>query len=128
VGVLRVQRDTRWQADFKARHDDRLLESERGIVGADGAPRPDAAYRTLLPAVDQLSINLVYARPLIEGLSGTVNATVDETRRRSLLGLRPSPQGGDAAGRECRMALVGGAERRPHGRGDPCRRRRSRRP
>jgi hypothetical protein len=110
VGVLRVQRDTRWQADFKARHDDRLLESERGIVGADGAPRPDAAYRTLLPAVDQLSINLVYARPWGEGLSGTVNATVDETRRRSLLGLRPSPQGGEVLRRDVdtRDAHLGG--------------------
>ena len=110
VGVLRVQRDTRWQADFKARHDDRLLESERGIVGADGAPRPDAAYRTLLPATDQLSLNLVYARPWGEGLSGTVNATVDETRRRSLLGLRPSPQGGEVLRRDVdtRDAHLGG--------------------
>ena len=110
VGVLRVQRDTRWQADFKARHDDRLLESERGIVGVDGVPRPDAAYRTILPAVDQLSINLVYARPLIEGLSGTVNATVDETRRRSLLGLRPSFAGPETLRRDVdvREARFGG--------------------
>ena len=110
VGVLRVQRDTRWQADFKARHDDPLFESEREVVGADGVPRSDAAYRTLLPATDQLSLNLVYARPLIEGLSGTVNATVDETRRRSLLGLRPSPQGGDVLRRDVdtRDAHLGG--------------------
>ena len=100
VGVLRVQRDTRWQADFKARHDDRLFESEREVVGADGVPRSDAAYRTLLPATDQLSLNLVYARPLIEGLSGTVNATVDETRRRSLLGLRPSLEDGQVLRRD----------------------------
>ena len=100
VGVLRVQRDTRWQADFKARHDDRLFESEREVVGADGVPRSDAAYRTLLPATDQLSLNLVYARPLIEGLSGTVNATVDETRRRSLLGSRPSLEDGQVLRRD----------------------------
>lgn len=100
VGVLRVQRDTRWQADFKARHDDPLFESEREVVGADGVPRSDAAYRTLLPATDQLSLNLVYARPLIEGLSGTVNATVDETRRRSLLGSRPSLEDGQVLRRD----------------------------
>ena len=100
VGVLRVQRDTRWQADFKARHDDRLFESEREVVGADGVPRSDAAYRTLLPATDQLSLNLVYARPLIEGLSGTVNATVDETRRRSLLGSRPLLEDGQVLRRD----------------------------
>jgi hypothetical protein len=110
VGVLRVQRDTRWQADFKARHDDRLLESEREVVGADGAPRPDAASRTLLPAADQLSVNLVYARPWVEGLSATVNATVDETRRRSLLGLRPSLEGGQVLRRDVdtRDAHLGG--------------------
>ena len=100
VGVLCVQRDTRWQADFKARHDDPLFESEREVVGADGVPRSDAAYRTLLPATDQLSLNLVYARPLIEGLSGTVNATVDETRRRSLLGSRPSLEDGQVLRRD----------------------------
>ena len=100
VGVLRVQRDTRWQADFKARHDDPLFESEREVVGADGVPRSDAAYRTLLPATDQLSLNLVYARPLIEGLSGTVNATVDETRRRSLLGSRPLLEDGQVLRRD----------------------------
>ena len=110
VGVLRVQRDTRWQADFKARHDDRLLESEREVVGADGMPRPDAAYRTLLPATDQLSLNLVYARPWGEGLSATVNATVDETRRRSLLGQRPSFAGPETLRRDVdtREARFGG--------------------
>lgn len=93
AGVLRIQRETRWQVDLKARHDDRLLESEREVVGADGAPRPDAASRTLLPASEALSVNLVYAKPLREGLSATANLTLDDTRRRSLLGLRPAPEG-----------------------------------
>ncbi|MFM7709041.1 MAG: TonB-dependent receptor, partial [Gammaproteobacteria bacterium] len=93
AGVLRIQRETRWQVDLKARHDDRLLESEREVVGADGAPRSDAASRTLLPASETLSANLVYARPLREGLSATANLTLDDTRRRSLLGLRPAPEG-----------------------------------
>ena len=93
AGLLRIQRETRWQVDLKARHDDRLLESEREVVGADGAPRPDAASRTLLPASEALSANLVYAKPLREGLSATANLTLDDTRRRSLLGLRPAPEG-----------------------------------
>lgn len=93
AGLLRIQRETRWQVDLKARHDDRLLESEREVVGADGAPRSDAASRTLLPASEALSANLVYAKPLREGLSATANLTLDDTRRRSLLGLRPAPEG-----------------------------------
>ena len=93
AGLLRIQRDTRWQIDLKARHDDRLLESERDVLGPGGVPRPDAADRSLLPAVDQWSANIVVARPLAEGLAATVNATVDDTRRRSSLGLRPSPEG-----------------------------------
>jgi iron complex outermembrane receptor protein len=110
AGLLRVQRDTRWQVDLKARHDDRLLESEREVVGADGVPRPDAASRTLLPATDQWSANLVYARPLGEGFAATVNATFDDTRRRSLLGLRPSIDGDAVLRRdvESRDAHLGG--------------------
>ena len=115
AGVLRVQRDTRWQVDLKARHDDRLLESEREIVGADGAPRPDATSRTLLPASETLSANLVYAKPIREGLAATVNLTLDDARRRSLLGLRPSTEGPqvirrDVESRDARLgALLQGA-------------------
>jgi len=93
AGVLRVQRDTRWQVDLKARHDDGLLESEREVVGTGGVPRPDAASRTLSPASEALSANFVYAKPLREGLAATANLTLDDTRRRSLLGLRPAPEG-----------------------------------
>ena len=93
AGVLRVQRDTRWQVDLKARHDDGLLESEREVVGTGGVPRPDAASRTLAPASEALSANFVYAKPLREGLAATANLTLDDTRRRSLLGLRPAPEG-----------------------------------
>lgn len=100
AGVLRVQRETRWQVDLKARHDDRLLESEREVVGADGVQRPDAASRTLLPGSDALSANLVYAKPLREGLAATVNLTFDDTRRRSLLGLRPAPEGAQVIRRD----------------------------
>jgi hypothetical protein len=40
-----------------------------------------------------LSANFVYAKPLREGLAATANLTLDDTRRRSLLGLRPAPEG-----------------------------------
>ncbi|MFN5011819.1 MAG: hypothetical protein ACK5F5_11490 [Gammaproteobacteria bacterium] len=93
AGVLRIQRDTRWQVDLKARHDDGLLESEREVVGTGGVPRPDAASRTLSPASEALSANFVYAKPLREGLAATANLTLDDTRSRSLLGLRPAPEG-----------------------------------
>lgn len=90
---LRIQRDERWQLDLKARRDEGLLESERDIVGADGKVNSDAAYRSLAPTVDQLTANAVLAKPLSEGSAFTLNATLDDTRQRSLLGLRPSSLG-----------------------------------
>lgn len=90
---LRIQRDERWQLDLKARRDEGLLESERDIVGADGKVNSDAAYRSLAPTIDQLTANAVLAKPLSEGSAFTLNATLDDTRQRSRLGLRPSSLG-----------------------------------
>ncbi|MBU3672092.1 MAG: TonB-dependent receptor [Sinobacteraceae bacterium] len=92
-GLLRVQRDDRLQLDLKLQQNDELLESERnvqpattGIVAAGAA-----SARTLLPAVDQWSANAVWAKPLREGLTVTLNATLDAAERDSLLGLAPEP-------------------------------------
>lgn len=90
---LRIQRDERWQLDLKARQEDGLLESERRITGVDGTVNADAGFRSLAPRIDQLSANGVLAKPLAEGSAFTLNATLDETRQRSLLGLRPSATG-----------------------------------
>ncbi|MGA0799731.1 MAG: TonB-dependent receptor plug domain-containing protein [Steroidobacteraceae bacterium] len=89
INWLRIQRDERLQFDFKLRHDDPLLESERRIVGDDGQSRSDAPFRSLLPDVDSWSTNATWVKPLSEGRSATVNATFDRSERASLLGLRP---------------------------------------
>jgi len=106
---LRIQRDERLQFDLKARHEEGLLENERRIVGADGLPNADAAYRSLAPTVDQVTANAVLAKPFSEGSSFTVNASLDDTRQRSLLGLRPSitgplPLRRDIDSREARLS------------------------
>lgn len=90
---LRIQRDDRLQFDLKARREEGLLESERSVVGANGQPNADAAFRSLSPTVDQLTANVVLAKPFSEGASFTINGTLDDTRQQSLLGLRPSPTG-----------------------------------
>jgi iron complex outermembrane receptor protein len=85
---LNIRRDDRWQVDVKARRDAELLESDRQIVGPLGVANADAAYRSLAPQVDQLTANFVMAKPLGEGAAATLNLSIDDTRRLSLLGLR----------------------------------------
>lgn len=92
-GLLRVQRDDRLQLDLKLQRSDELLESERNVQQVSTAL--DAAGtgtdRTLLPSVEQWSANAVWAKPLREGLTVTLNATLDAAERDSLLGLAPAP-------------------------------------
>jgi len=92
-GWLRIQRDDRLQVDLKARRDEGLLESERNIVGASGTPNADASFRSLSPTSEQLTANVVLAKPLGEGFALTVNASLDDGQRDSLLGLRNLPTG-----------------------------------
>lgn len=97
---LRVRRDDRWQIDLKARRDQRLLESERDVLGSNGVVNADADFRTLAPQVDQLTTNFVVAKPFSEGVAATLNVALDSTQRLSLLGLRPTPGGTAALRRE----------------------------
>jgi hypothetical protein len=94
-GLLRVQRDDRLQLDLQLQRSDELLEIERKVQQVSTAP--DAAgtgpARTLLPAVEQWSANAVWAKPLREGLTVTLNATLDSAERDALLGLSPEPLG-----------------------------------
>jgi hypothetical protein len=92
-GWLRIQRDDRLQVDLKARRDEGLLESERNVVGASGVPNADASFRSLSPTSEQLTANLVLAKPFGEGFAMTVNASLDDGQRDSLLGLRSLPTG-----------------------------------
>ena len=92
-GLLRVQRDDRLQLDLKLQRSDELLESQRNVQQVSTAPDATGtgADRTLLPAVEQWSANAVWAKPLREGLTVTLNATLDAAERDSLLGLSPAP-------------------------------------
>ena len=92
-GWLRIQRDDRLQVDLKARRDEGLLESERNVVGASGVPNADASFRSLSPTSEQLTANVVLAKPFGEGFAMTVNASLDDGQRDSLLGLRSLPTG-----------------------------------
>ena len=91
---LNVRRDDRWQVDLKARRDAELLESDRQVIGPLGLANADASYRSLVPQVDQLTANFVMAKPLGEGAAATLNLSIDDARRLSLLGLRPISGGG----------------------------------
>lgn len=92
-GWLRIQRDDRLQVDLKARRDEGLLESERTVVGASGLPNADAGFRSLLPTSEQLTANFVLAQPLGEGFAMSLNASLDDGQRDSLLGLRSTAAG-----------------------------------
>ncbi|RAK65624.1 TonB-dependent receptor [Phenylobacterium kunshanense] len=89
VNSLRIQRDTRLQVDVKAARATSLLESERDLIdnsaataGADLRP-----YRTLLPETSSLALNTVLARTLGEGVSMSLNGSLESTESRGMLGL-----------------------------------------
>ena len=98
LNSLRIQRDTRVQVDLKATQATSILETERDVLresdvtGVD--PRP---YRTLLPETSSLALNTVVARSLGEGVSMTLNGTLENTESEGLLGL-PSGSIAVAAG------------------------------
>ncbi len=89
ANALRIQRETRFQADVKATRATSVLEAERDIADRSGETggvdlRP---YRTLLPETSSLALNTVLARTLGEGVSMSLNGTLESTESRGLLGL-----------------------------------------
>ncbi|WP_421739017.1 TonB-dependent receptor [Caulobacter sp.] len=82
ANVLNILRDNRFLVDLKASGQTALYETERHIA----QPRSDAAYRSLLPEQKTWSLNTVYSRPIKNGVSGTINASVDSTDSTSWLG------------------------------------------
>lgn len=84
--LLRIQRGQRLTLDAKATKVDPILESDRGVIGA-------SPFRTLQPDSTNVVFNAVYARPLGNGVSGTLNGTYESTDTESQLGLSPfSPE------------------------------------
>jgi outer membrane cobalamin receptor len=83
ANVLHILRDNRFMVDVKASTQSKLYETDRDIA----QPRSDAAYRTLIPETNSWSLNTVFSRPIKNGVSGTINASLDSSDSNSLLGL-----------------------------------------
>ncbi|WP_309646690.1 hypothetical protein [Phenylobacterium sp.] len=81
--LLRIQRGQRLTLDARISDVDPILESDRGLSGADGA------FRTLQSESRSLALNGVYARPLGNGVSGTLNGVFESTDSEGKLGLSP---------------------------------------
>ena len=82
AAVLRIRRGERLTLDAKATTSDSILESDRDVIGA-------SPFRTLQPDTANVVFNAVYARPLGNGVSGTLNGTYESTDTESKLGLSP---------------------------------------
>ncbi|HQT52847.1 MAG TPA: hypothetical protein PKX06_05105 [Phenylobacterium sp.] len=82
TAVLRIQRGQRLTLDAKATQSDAILEADRDVIGA-------SPFRTLQPDTTNVVFNAVYARPLGNGVSGTLNGTYESTDTESKLGLSP---------------------------------------
>ena len=82
AAYLRIQRGQRLTLDAKATKTDPILESDRDVIGA-------SPFRSLQPDSTHVVFNAVYARPLGNGVSGTINGTYESTDTESKLGLSP---------------------------------------
>ncbi|MDP2010642.1 MAG: hypothetical protein Q8K11_10725 [Phenylobacterium sp.] len=82
AAVLRILRGQRLTLDAKATQSDAILEADRDVIGA-------SPFRTLQPDTTNVVFNAVYARPLGNGVSGTLNGTYESTETESKLGLSP---------------------------------------
>ncbi|OJU09740.1 MAG: hypothetical protein BGN86_14565 [Caulobacterales bacterium 68-7] len=83
VNMLNIRLQNRFLLDGKVSTQTPLLESDRDFA----QPRADAAYRTLGSDQQTVGLNVVLSRPLGEGVSGTINATLDGTDSQAKLGL-----------------------------------------
>jgi hypothetical protein len=95
ASALRIQRESRLQVNLKASRTTPLLESERDVLrdpretprDASGRTADEAPYRSLASAQDAASLNLVYTRPIGEGIGLTLNGLLESTQTESRLGL-----------------------------------------
>lgn len=86
----------------------RVLESQRGIVAQSVANDP--AYRTLLPATQSAKLNGVVNRSLGDGVSATINASIQRDTSQALFGLPATLLLTDPLNRDVRTdTLHGGA-------------------
>ncbi|OYW29074.1 MAG: hypothetical protein B7Z44_06000 [Caulobacter sp. 12-67-6] len=83
LNQLRIQRDNRFMVDAKVSDQSELYETERDLA----QPRSDAAFRSLIPRQTTWELNSVFSRPIKDGVSGTVNASLEGSDSTSWLGL-----------------------------------------
>lgn len=81
--VLRINQGRRLTLDARATHVDPITEGDRDVIGGEG----DA--RTLQARSSDVVLNAVYARPLGNGVSGTLNGTFETTDSTDRLGVSP---------------------------------------
>jgi hypothetical protein len=82
---LLIGDNARQQVNLKAGLRTPLLESQRDIVRI-----PDeTAFRTLISRQENLSLNAIYARPLGDGVSATLNGSLEWTDGTGRLGQNP---------------------------------------
>jgi outer membrane cobalamin receptor len=81
--VLNILRGQRLMLDARVTDTKPIYEGDRDIIGGEGD------LRTLSSDTTALSLNGVYARPLGEGVNGTINAGLDFTDSQGKLGLSP---------------------------------------
>ncbi len=66
-----------------------VLERDRGIIQPAGAASNAGSFRSLLPSSDEIRLNGVYNRKLSDKVGLTLNASYQDDKSQSLLGLAP---------------------------------------
>jgi iron complex outermembrane receptor protein len=83
LGSLKILKGERLLLDAKATRTQPITEADRDVIGGDGAAR------TLQPRSNDVTLNGVWAKPLGNGVSATINGTFESTDSDSRLGLSP---------------------------------------
>ena len=124
ANLLRIQKDSRFTVNVKASRRGALLESDRDIVNPAPINPFDTAreivsltpYRTLTPATQNASANVVYNQLILSGVAATINGTIELTDSKALRGLPqlllvvpPSNPFATTAARTTRSGFVPGA-------------------
>jgi iron complex outermembrane recepter protein len=86
LNYTRIQGQRRVLATGKVRKDERLLESERGIIQPATSPPDAASFRSLVPAADRLDLSASVADELTSWLSGSLTSRLGLTGRSAFLG------------------------------------------
>jgi hypothetical protein len=86
IGFTHIRAERRLSLVAKARDDDMLLETERGVIQPLGSAPDAGRLRSLLPASDRIDLSLSAADQLASWLSGSLSSKLSIAQRRSLLG------------------------------------------